>query len=323
MLLHLDGFDSHATGTPSLAAGSPKWGAQSNASIVAAAGKFGGKALRLAAAGGSAALVLTLAGTIAAAFYAKLASLTTVLLSNAAGSQTLLDVQADGSVRVYDGGGTLRGTSATGLVAAGTFFWFEVAYQSGAITVLVNGQPVISYVGAYTLPAGLALKNSAVQVDYDDLVVWDDQGSYMNTFGLSPRRIHLLQPDGNGASTQWTPNVGPNYADVTAPDWGGGDGVVAEAAGLKDLYSLSDLAATPANINAVVVRTLVENTGDNPANLLHSIRTADGQEQNANAQAVPTGAPAVLESVFYRDPNAAAWTPTTVNGLQAGMTSSN
>lgn len=330
MLQLADGFDSHATGTPTLADGDAGWGAQSGMSIVAAAGKFAGKALRRAAA---------TAGTLAFsnpgaqkgfAGYFKLGTFggsATAQLLRMSGGQVLLATNQVRDFLVYDGGNNLRITAAAARTA-GAFDWIEVDFLADGIYLYVNGLPAGSYVGAYTAVGdtfalgGLAPTNTP-QTDFDDFITWDADGSYFNSFPVGPRRIHLLRPDGAGNSTQWTPNAGANWEAADADDWAGGDGVAAEAAGLKDLYSMSDLANLPASVDAVVVKTRVQNTGDNPAQLLHTLRSADGTEANSSLLPVPTAAPGVLKSVFYRDPNGAPWTAATVNGLQAGQTSSN
>lgn len=331
MLLHSDGFDSHATGAATLADGDPAWGAQTGVSITAASGKFSGKSLRLAAAaaGGIAFSAPGVNVGIGAYFNVATSSNPLTLIRDLGNSQNLLVRSADGTLTVRDGAGTVRVTSDPAASADGSYNWVEVHWKSDGVYLYVDGLIVDSYLGAYTSPdfSDLRLLDSAGtgigQVDVDDLVVWDDQGSYMNSFPLGPRRIQLHRPTAAGASTQWTPASGANWQAVDDTDWSGGVGVTAETASLKDLYELSDLTVNPATINAVVVRTKVQNTGDNPAQLQHVLRGSDGSEVNGTLQAVPTLAPTVLKSAFYRDTNGAPWTPATVNALQAGQVSSN
>lgn len=329
MLLHSDGFDSHLTGSATLSDGDAGWTAQSGVTIQATAGKFGGKSLRRAAATtGYAAFVNAGVEKCFAGYFLLGAfggAATTDLLRMAAG-QVLLRTNQDGDLLVYDGGGTLRITAAAARPAA--YAWIEVHYRTGVISLYVNGLPLTGYTGAYTSIGstfhllGAAAANVPA-TDVDDFITWDTDGSYFNGYPLGPRRIHLHRPDGAGASTQWTPASGTNWAAVDDTDWSGGVGVTAQVAALKDLYSLSDLPNAPAVINAVVVKTRQENTGDNPAKLQHVLRGADTAEVQGPLQDVSNTGLKPLKSTFYRDPNGAAWTPSVLNSLQAGFTSSN
>lgn len=331
MLLHSDGFDSHATGAATLADGSPKWTGQSAVTIAAAAGKFGGQSLRLAAAtAGYAELSVT--GTfVAFAGYFKVATSSNpvVLARDVTNGVDLVTRNSNGALVVRDGADNVRITSAAAAHPDGEFVWLEVSYRSDGVYLAVNGLPVGSFVGAYTGPdfSPLRLINSAGtgigQIDVDDLIVWDDQGSYFNTFGVPLRRITLLRPDGPGASTSWVPNGATNWQSVDDTNWSGGAGVVSTVAGQKDLYTMTDLPIAPSTINAVVVRAKAVNAGDNPAALALLVRGADGSEAAGPVTTVATGTPAVIENAFYRDSAGAAWTAGSVNAVQAGQQSNN
>lgn len=331
MLQLLDGFDTHLTGAATLSDGDPQWLAQSGVTIDANDGKFGGKSLQRAAAVAGYARFNNTGTERGFGAYVKFGTFGGAaeadVLRMAPAGQRLVTVNQAGDVKVYDGGGNLRITASAAYSAA-AYPWIEVHYLSGSIVLLINGASGGTFTGAYTSIGtafewlGAAPANTPV-TDLDDVVSWDEQGSFVNGFPLGPRRIYALNPTADGATVQWTPASGANHAAVTDTDWSGGVGVTAETAGLKDLYALADLPNSPATINAVVVKTKVQNTGDNPAQLAHTIRGSDGTEASSSLQTVPTSAPAVLKSVFYRDPANAPWTATTVNGLQAGQTSSN
>lgn len=326
MLLHSDGFDSHAS-NGTLSHGDPAWGAQSAVTVATGTGRFGGKALVGPAAGSAGYAELLVPGTnvaFAGWFRVTNGSGDTTLLQR--GTARLLYRKADGTLVAGDAAGD-KVTSPAGVLPTGTYRWIEVSYGPTEITLRVSGMPQgtanITSRPDFSQPVRVINGGSGQgQVAVDDLIVWDDQGSYMNTFGLSPRRIHLLRPTAPGASTGWQA-TGPNWQAADADNWNpGGAGVTAAAAGLKDLYEFGDLAAQAASVDALVVRTRVENTGDNPAQLLHTVRSAEGTEANGPLQAVPTTA-STLKTAFYRDPNGAAWTTASINSLQAGQTSSN
>lgn len=326
MLLHSDGFDSHATGATTLADGDSKWGAQSNVEVDATGGRFGGKALFLA--GGDAGyleFVATGAMNIAFAGWFKAAARTADVPLVADDGGALVVLAVDGSVEAYDGGGNLRVTSAAGLVADDTWAWIEVSYRSDGVYMNINGASVgTPYVGAYTAPNEDDLRlldspgTNVGDVFVDDFLVWDSAGSYFNTYGLAPRRIQSVNPNANGTTVQWTPNGATNWQSVSAADWSGGAGVYATVNGLKDRYGFGDLPVNPGSIDAVVLKTRVENTGGDPATITH-ISASGVTETSAAPQTAPIGAPETLSSVFYRDPAGAPWTPSTVNAAEFGQ----
>lgn len=321
MLLHSDGFDSHAA-AGTLSAGDPGWGAQTGVVVTAAAGRFSGNALRLPAnTSGGAALVVAPTGRLAVAGWFKATTLASaVLLRDTAGP--LLSLAADGSLVVRDGAGTIRITSAAALVSAASFAWVEVSYRTGQINLTVAGVPAGVYTGAYTDPDEASLQVLASggtnpELFLDDLIVWDDAGSFFNTFAVAPRRIQLLRPTADGTPVQWTPNGATNWQSADAADWAGGAGNVATANGQKDRYGFSDLAAAPGSIDAVTVKTRVENTGTDPATLAHVV--GQGVAETASTPQSIAGTPGVLRSNFYRDTAAAVWTASTVNAAEFGQ----
>lgn len=331
MLQHSDGFDSHLTGAATLSDGDPGWTAQAGVVVQATDGKFGGKSLRRAAAVAGYARFSNPGTQKGFAAYVRFGTwggaATADVLRMAPVGTALVTVSNTGVIVVRDGSNTARITTAAGVYVPANYPWVEVNYLTGSIQLYIDGLPVGSYTGAYTAVGtafewlGAAPANTPV-TDLDDAIAWDDGGSYFNTFGLTPRRIFLQRPDADGATIQWTPNSGSNWAAVDDTDWSGGVGVFAESAGLKDLYALTDLPLIPGSINAVTVKTRVQNTGANPAQLQHVVRGSDGAEATSALQPVPVTA-AVLRSTFYRDASGVPWTGAYVNALQVGQISSN
>lgn len=327
MLLHSDGFDSHGAGAVTLEDGDPGWTSSANVSIEAAAGKFGGNALR-AASGDAAAAAFPFSATGALGAYFKVVSaVDVVLVYDVTNGVALVTRLADGTVVVRDGGGNVRITSAPGALALNTFAWVEVNYRPDGVWLAIDALPINLYSGAYTAPGASArlFSGSPASARYvDDLVVWDDQGSFFTTYALGPRRIQLLRPTSDGAVVEWEPAPGDaNWEAVDSATWAGGSGVTSTVGGQKDLYRFEPLAVNPGSINAVVMKTKVQNTGETAAALQHVVRGTDSLEAGAPAQTVPTVAPGVLRSTFYRDQNNLSWTASAVNAVQAGQVSAN
>lgn len=322
MLLHSDGFDSHATGSATLSAGDPNWAAQSGVTIQAADGRFGGKSLRLPSGTAGYADFVVVGTYLAFAGWFNVRGLASAatLLSDSTGP--LVQVQTGGSVVVKDGAGTTRATAAAGTIVAGTYAWVEVSYRNGSIVLNKAGLPVASYTGSYTAPnySDLTLlgnSSRASAIDVDDFIVWDDQGSYFNTFGLRPRRIQLVNPTADGPTTDWTPLGASNWGSVSANSWAGADGVEATLSGQTDLYDFGDLPVAPGAVDAVTVKVRGVNNGSDPATL--ALLSGNGSVTSTGAaQTLPTS-DATLRETFYRDPNGAAWSKSTVGSNYFGM----
>lgn len=322
MLLFSDGFDSHATGTPTLKDGDDLWGAQTAISIAGTAGRFNGKALT-AAGNTAASIALPITGTnVAFAAYWKVTGGTVATTLAKADTAVLLARKTDGTLEVRDGDGTLRITT-TEAVASGDYAWIEVSYRAGGIYINIAGAPAGEYIGAYTVPTWASfqvLDNGTDQgaVAVDDLLVWDDQGAFFNTYALAPRRIHTLRPDADGTVVQWTPAGPTNWESVDAADWAGGAGVTAATAGLTDRYSFAPLGSLPGSIDAVVTKTRVENIGSSSANL---VPVSHDGTSGASATGTPV-APGVTKTVrgaFFRNPQGTAWTPANINSNEFGQ----
>jgi hypothetical protein len=147
----------------------------------------------------------------------------------------------------------------------------------------------------------------------DDIYIRDDATRHgANT------RVVALAPDGAGNSSGFTPSAGSNYEnlDETSPD----DATsynASTSSGSIDLVTLGDLPAQVTTVYGVEVQTVSTRDVQLPTELAHVVRT------NATNY---EGAAIAMADVWKRDitlwennPNtAAAWTPTQVNGLEAG-----
>lgn len=323
-LLHSDGFDSHGSGSVTLADGDSSWGAQTGVTVASGEGRYGGKALKLPAdTAGSLAVVVSPGGTslaVAAHLKAATSSNTQELLSDTAGP--LLERTFSGALRVRDGAGVER-ISVAAALPDDTWRWVEVVYGVNLIELWVDGEQLSTYAGSYTTPSWATLAvfggggagDGAVWVD--DLLVWDDSGSYFNTFGLLPRRIQLLETDAAGSYTDWTPlGSDPNWESVKSNDWTGGDGVQATEENERDSYVFTGLSAAPGLIDAVVLKARVESTGGDPAGV--QFLGVLGVDSTSATIPVPVS-PAVVKAALYTDSNAVGWTSNTVQEAEFGL----
>ena len=162
---------------------------------------------------------------------------------------------------------------------------------------------------------------------WDDVIVWDNSGSEMNTATkLGPHRIRSLWPVANGTYKQWNgyANTGGNYSAVATID---DDSGFAEAnnAQLKDSYYVTTIPANPTKIPAITVRTHQRNAdiGDKQ----FSIFLKSGAiEVNSNSYIMNTTltytyAPNTINPIIYHaNPNGnIAWTSSSLANVEIGM----
>lgn len=334
MILLSDGFDSYYPGdlndNDDLTTGNPAFtGYGEGLTIGTATGRFGGQSLRRNSNTNGWAPFTWGTGHRAAAFWFKYGaapSVATPVLTQADLAHDTLTVSTAGNLVVVDGAGTTRITAA---LPAATYAWIELSFQASYIELRSNNVVIGSYTGSYTDPgADMQLgKPSAnaghATIDFDDVLVWDDTTANFATFGLAPRRIQLVQPDGAGASADWAPNAATNWESMVGTGWtvGNGAGVQSVASGNKDLYTLGALAMNPSAIDAITVRTSATNAGATSATIAMSLRSVSSVEATGTPFAVNESGFACIGDTFYKDPSAASWTAAAVNGLQAGLTS--
>jgi hypothetical protein len=194
------------------------------------------------------------------------------------------------------------------------------ADATGAFTLRRNGAIVLAASGVQTI-SGAGINVNCVTLHTrsnhaDDLYVCDGAGAHNNDF-LGQVRVATLRPDGNHA-VQWTPNAGPNWqavADVTPDD---DTSFVSAATPLTDLYTFTDLPPAAATVRGVMVqhRARMDDAGTVVLRGVLGSGAAEIEGPNDNLDTLYRYASFVAET----DPaTAAAWTPSAVNGLRAGV----
>jgi hypothetical protein len=263
-------------------------------------------------------------------------------------SRTALYLTTDsvGQLQVFRGGPT-GGAGENGTAGSGTLLWtnseseplstwmhYELkvvlaATATGSWSLKRNGALVVSQSSVQTLENGADVVNAFISNkatgslvnDFfiDDVYVCDGSGSANNDF-LGPVRVAALRPTAND-SVAMTPSSGANWqcVDETTPN-DDTDYVSAPASGLPltDRYTMSDLPAEASLIRGV--RTLYRARKEDAALVeLRGLVRSGGTDGLGTTRALDT-AYTFYTDLFENDPNiGAAWTPTTVNAMTAGV----
>jgi hypothetical protein len=242
-------------------------------------------------------------------------------------------IDANGHVTVKRGSvsGTLLGTG-TNAISSNAWHWFEIkatiADAGGIVVVKVDGITEINFTGD-TKNAGTLTTVSTVVIPgggspsaFDDLVICDATGSAPFNDFFGEKVIRMKRPNGNGATNQWIGSDADsvnNYLLVDdPPPVSSTDYTGSPTATERDLYALSS-ATGLASVDAIQNIAYVAKSDAG----VRSVKTV-----TRNAGGTVTASPAVPLSTTYvlaqggieqTDPSGAAWTPTNINTIQAGV----
>lgn len=251
--------------------------------------------------------------------------------------QLSLQQMASGGFQFFRGGannaaGTAVGSpSAGGLLTSNSWYFIEwditIDPSAGVAKLYLNGNPtpIINSTGLNTRNTANSFANQFQMVKqnvagfwlFDDLYLFDDQGTYCNAI-LGDQRIITKVPTGAGGLTQWTPNgAGANWQCVDEiPPNDDTDYVSSNTAGNRDAYAVptSGITAAP---NFFVVKNRARK--DDAAT-----RVMKGLVRSSSAVAVGGGITlgsnyTNYRTLFENDPNTSAhWTGANADAAQIG-----
>jgi hypothetical protein len=191
---------------------------------------------------------------------------------------------------------------------------------TGVVEVRINGSLVYSFTGKTAGTTGditnVRVGGANTTTYWDDCYALDTTGSDNNDF-LGDVRVEHLVPNADGDSSQWVgsdANSVNNWQEHLDPSF---DYVESDVVNDKDLYQLGNLPAGDIEVFGVqvVARCLKTDSGARGASLLAKL----GGTEVASAVTLATSGRGRASAVMETKPGGGAWTPTDVNGLQAGV----
>lgn len=324
-LKYIDSFDHYATGDLA----KKGWTGAGSATIGASAGRRGGGALQLAA-GASATRSLGASVSIlivgAAMAFSANADSDILLLKEGGTTHVQICLRSDGKLEAKRNGTSL-GVSANALASPTSFHYYEAKVTlddtAGAVTVNVDGVPVITLTSQDTRNAGtgvvdtVVLSATGLTVTVDDLYIADTSGATNNDF-LGDIRIDCIYPNGAGTYQDFTPSTGSDHAaviDEATPN--GTDYLTGGAAGTHDTATFTDLSVT-GTILGVQINNDVAKSSSGTCTVKNLIRSGGTNAYGGNAD--PAASYAYITSMHEIDPaTSAAWTVAAVNAVEAGL----
>jgi hypothetical protein len=259
-----------------------------------------------------------------------------IILLDGATDQAFWQINTAGQLVVGRGGGTVLGTSVA-TVSTGT--WHHIVVDItigdatgssatwGAFEVWLNGVSVLSATNVDTKATANAYANAYRYVvtggngttnSTNSQVMLIDDSITDSATNWGDKRVQVLRPNGAGASTQFTPSAGSNYACVDDTLLDTSDYVESTVVGNIDTYACEDVSAS-ASVSAVVV-TMVANKTDAGARSIRGVLRIGGTNYTNGADLALSATDTVQQAIFETNPaTAGAWTASALNGAEIGI----
>lgn len=201
-------------------------------------------------------------------------------------------------------------------------FKFVIHNTTGSYILKVNGQELLNRSGIDTYHTGdvgvdefhFDYKGGGFYIDIDDVYVHSDF--------LGDSRVDDIHPDGDGASSQFTPvpGVTDNYVEVDDDDTPDDDATYVQSATTtdQDLYTYTNLAAL-GTIHAVQMNVTCRETDGSDFNIEQLVRLS-GTTYDEAPSAIAGETYETLARVMEVDPNTtAAWVVANINSGEFGF----
>lgn len=159
---------------------------------------------------------------------------------------------------------------------------------------------------------------NADQIWFDDIIVWDDQGTGFTGALTDMHKIRVNNPTANGTVNDFTPSTGSNFQNVddTTPD---DDSTYNESStvGHIDKYATSAAGASPATIYAVVVENEVRRTGNKAMNVRGVLKQGGSTVNGTTVKAYPGFKK--IETASEKAPDTGSWNASKLLATEFGL----
>ncbi len=336
-----DGFDSYGVIGDTVGKwGSYRFSVAADISFLPTGGRFGGGAVRFSATTGM--LVRKTNPAVdemfvwAAIFPRSYPTTSTPFL-------WFEDVLGNGaSLRITTGGalfGTLMGSSAAftsnsaNSIVLGEWntiaLHFKCADSGGRWRLILNGVEQFNLIGDTRsgtsgpnidrVVIGTPRGGAGLEWDWDDFILHDASGSYLNGILTSDLKIETLRPTADQPGGGWTPSTGTDrFALVDDVSPNDADFLSATATGAREIFTMSNPVAEPQTTHALVMNVRGRRTDVGARVLKPFIRVNAAEDLNAGLAL--SNQFSTLQHPVYRNPDGGGpWAGSTINAAQLGI----
>jgi hypothetical protein len=229
--------------------------------------------------------------------------------------------------------------NAASLVATGTIYctsgvWYIIELyikinDAGTLTLRINGVQDCTFSGdtkpgAETEVTTIEFTSATGLRWYlDDIIINDTTGNAPGNSWPSGAYVVGILPTGAGATTQWTPSTGSNYACVDETPPAAADFVSVNAVDQIDSYVMADLPAGPAVVLGLETALFaIKIPGATPTTLKPLVRHSGTDYPEASGLTVPLSSAIPVRKCYAQNPGTSAdWSVADVNGVEIGFKS--
>lgn len=334
-MLHMDGFDSYAN-TSDL---SFEY-VNSGTVLTLTGGRFGGGAFQIASTSGQilsrpmpGSLVEVWVGVAIYSTYTANNPGVICEFKSAAGIEaSFLYNGSTGLLQATTGeeNSVLGSATITGISNSWHFYEFHYKYDgsAGIMELWIDGEQLINVTGVNTTRnAGQTIVTTSfgslgfncMSGYYDDIYILSltDGG---NITRLGDSRIVTLLPSSDAGPNDGTPSTGTDhFACVDETHWSTSTFLtMTNTSGQEELFGMSDLGSSPANVWAVKVLTYAEKSDAGAASLEMVVKSSSTSAV-AGSTALSTTYQS-YEGIFEIDPNTSAqWTGAAIDAMKCGV----
>lgn len=247
-----------------------------------------------------------------------------------------LTINTDKTMTYYQGSlATSLGTTSGALL---TSQWYDLQLKvyfhssAGTVDLLVNGSSWMALTGKNTgstlcdnagLGDGAALTGGNATCYYADPVIWDDNGSYNNSWPLGDVRVQPLLPSGAGNTTSnWSrggTDSGSDYGQVDEASANDDtDYIYSSTAAAKDTFAYGNLASTSGTVKAVQV-TISARKDDAGTRTIAPVYRPASTDYDGTTVTVGDSYTFYREITEVSPATSSGWTISEVNGAEFGV----
>jgi hypothetical protein len=206
-----------------------------------------------------------------------------------------------------------------------TSIWYlvEIYYlphlTNGTFTVKLNGVVAVTATGVKTAPSttnvdAVYLQNISASSTYFDDFILDDAN------WIGPSSIQGLAVTGAGATTQFDPSAGNNYACVDEIPASDGDYVSTNVPNEIDTYACGDLTGTINSIKAVQVQARCMQEGSPAVPKIQLVTRPTSTDRVSASKSVQSYNPSTVANIWELNPDdSQSWESADVNGMEIGV----
>ena len=275
------------------------------------------------------------------------------LYDSSVNRQVYVRANANGSLSVVRGDGTVLGTSSAGVITANKWYYIEfqatINNTTGAYEVHVNSATVLTSdeVGPLALDYGdirpqgrVALGNADTQVTgnasanivyfcgddsksvyLDDLYICDGTGSGDDNSFLGNVQVKCLYPTGQGQYAAFI-NAGANtnYQAVGETILDGNTSYVYSAnQGDRDSYTFTQLPGAGKIYGVQRIVSVKSGSGTGQRRITASVRVGSTDYDNSTDYAIQASYSMLIEQLTVNPADSQEWTRASLNGTEWGM----